>query len=91
MGQGRPEEDKDSWQEMIGKSWSPQQWFEDEGRPVVSCEESKGSIMWVYRETQSGVWTVGFYSPDKVWNPETDWRTAEEAAARVRWLNGGGQ
>lgn len=34
--------------------------------------------------------TVGFYQPDGAWNPESDWRTSEEAARRVNYLNGGG-
>lgn len=37
----------------------------------------------------AGVYTVGFYSPDGKWNPESDWNTAEDAAKRVHYLNGG--
>jgi len=35
------------------------------------------------------LWTVGFYSPDGKWNPESDHDTPEKAAQRVHWLNGG--
>lgn len=35
------------------------------------------------------LWTVGFYSPDGKWNPESDHESAESAAKRVAYLNGG--
>ena len=44
--------------------------------------------MYVYIKTEPGLWTVGFYSPDGKWNPEGDYPSAAEAAARVAWLNG---
>lgn len=34
------------------------------------------------------LWTVGFYRPDGKWEPESDHRSAEEAADRVAYLNG---
>ena len=34
------------------------------------------------------LWTVGFYSPDGTWHPESDYGSREEAADRVAWLNG---
>jgi hypothetical protein len=37
----------------------------------------------------SGLWTVGFYRPDGVFEPESDHSDEEEAAKRVHWLNGG--
>jgi hypothetical protein len=47
---------------------------------------------WVYRQTErhefGGLWTVGFYGPDG-WEPESDHDSAEQAAARVHYLNGG--
>lgn len=46
--------------------------------------------MWVYIESEPGLFTVGFYRPDGKWMPESDWPTAEQAAARVHYLNGGG-
>ncbi len=46
--------------------------------------------MYVYRSFEPGLYTVGFYDPSGTFVPESDWRTIEEAAARVRYLNGGG-
>jgi len=45
--------------------------------------------MYVYIKSEPGLWTVGFYSPDGKWNPESDHDTKEAAAERVAWLNGG--
>ena len=45
--------------------------------------------MWVYIQTEPQLWTVGFYSPDGQWHSESDHGSAEEAATRVHWLNGG--
>ena len=48
--------------------------------------------MYVYIESEhnpsGSLWTVGFYSPDGKWHPESDYDTKEEAAERVHWLNG---
>ena len=48
---------------------------------------------WFYRDiVEDGgnhVYVVGFYDPAGKWVPETDWNTADEAAMRVHWLNGG--
>jgi hypothetical protein len=44
---------------------------------------------WVYRNSQPGLWTVGFFRPDGVWEPESDHSSAEKAAERVHYLNGG--
>jgi len=45
--------------------------------------------MYVYRRTEPGLWTVGFYTPSGVWCSESDHDTKEAAAARVHYLNGG--
>lgn len=45
--------------------------------------------MYVYIESEPQLFTVGFYGPDGKWNPESDHGTREEAAERVRFLNGG--
>lgn len=45
--------------------------------------------MWVFRKAEPQLWTVGFYSPDGVWHPESDWSTKEEAVLRVHYPNGG--
>ena len=34
------------------------------------------------------LWTVGFYTPDGKFNPESDHETPDAAAERVSWLNG---
>lgn len=45
--------------------------------------------MWVYKQTERSLWTVGFYSPDGEWVPESDYPSSDAAALRVRFLNGG--
>lgn len=47
---------------------------------------------WLYIQSEHGrypLWTVGFYDPDGSWIAESDHNTAELAAARVHYLNGG--
>ncbi len=44
--------------------------------------------MYVYFESQPSVFTVGFYDPRGGWHPESDHRSAEDAANRVMRLNG---
>ena len=44
--------------------------------------------MYVYIQSEPGLWTVGFYDPTGAWQPESDRTTPEAAAARVAWLNG---
>lgn len=47
-------------------------------------------MTWVYRKQKGEeVWTVGFYDPQGNWVPESDHATAEAAARRVHYLNGG--
>ncbi len=46
-------------------------------------------MSYVYKRTEPGLWTVGFYTPDGTWEPESDHSSSEEAAKRVAWLNGG--
>ncbi len=50
--------------------------------------------MYVYIESEHNQYgnslkTVGFYSPDGKWHPESDHETNESAAERVHYLNGG--
>jgi len=40
-------------------------------------------------KSEGSLWTVGFYRPDGVFEPESDFASSEEAARRVRYLNGG--
>lgn len=44
---------------------------------------------WVYINSESGMWTVGFYDPFGKWIAESDHPSVEAAADRVHWLNGG--
>ncbi len=46
-------------------------------------------MSYVYKQTEPGLWTVGFYKPDGEWEPESDHSSKENAAERVHWLNGG--
>jgi hypothetical protein len=43
---------------------------------------------YVYIKSEPFLWTVGFYDPIGVWQPESDWPSTDEAAARAHWLNG---
>jgi len=48
--------------------------------------------MYVYRRSSDHweiLFTVGFYDPNGKWNPESDHESADEAAKRVHYLNGG--
>lgn len=44
---------------------------------------------WVYIRSEPNLFTVGFYSPDGDWHPDSDYASQKEAAERVRYLNGG--
>ena len=46
---------------------------------------------YVYLRSEPGLYTVGFYSPDGEWIPESDHDSTEEAAKRVHYLNGGNE
>lgn len=44
---------------------------------------------YVYKKSEPGLWTVGFYEPNGKWMPESDHSSPEDAAAQVHYLNGG--
>ena len=46
-------------------------------------------MSYVYIRSEPQLWTVGFYSPQGEFVPESDHETTEAAAERVHWLNGG--
>lgn len=45
--------------------------------------------MYVYIQSEPGLYTVGFYRPNGKWEPESDHDSIAKAAARVHYLNGG--
>lgn len=45
--------------------------------------------MYVYIESESNQFAVGFYDPSGNWHPESNCNTKSEAAKRVNYLNGG--
>lgn len=47
-------------------------------------------MSYVYLKSEPGLWSVGFYTPSGVWQPESDHDTTDKAAERVAWLNGSG-
>ena len=48
-------------------------------------------MSYVYWQSEPGLWTVGYYSPDGERHPESDHSSKEDAAARVHYLNGGNE
>lgn len=40
-------------------------------------------------QSEPRLWTVGFYTPQGEWVPESDHESPVDAAERVHWLNGG--
>ncbi len=44
--------------------------------------------MYVYIESEPGLWTVGFYDPKGKWYAESDHKAALKAAIRCHYLNG---
>lgn len=45
--------------------------------------------MFVFIQSEPGLWTVGFYKPDGKWEPVSDHNSQEEAEQKVNYLNGG--
>jgi hypothetical protein len=46
-------------------------------------------MTWTYKRTGPELWTVGHYTPDGIFEAESDHGDREAAAARVHWLHGG--
>lgn len=83
---------RELWRDMIQQSYDPARWFEDGDRPDPDPDPTnlnEGNIMWVYRRTEQGVWTAGYYTPSGEWVPDSDHPTQSAAADRVHYLNGG--
>ena len=45
--------------------------------------------MYIYINSEPGLWTVGYYNPAGKFIPESDHPSSQEAADRVHYLNGG--
>ena len=59
-----------------------------ESCPIHILNKKEGTKMYVYLNSESRLWTVGFYGPMGEWHPESDHRSSEDAANRVAFLNG---
>jgi hypothetical protein len=46
-------------------------------------------MAYIYIKSENHLWTVGYYDPSRIWHPESDHQSAEAAADRVHYLNGG--
>lgn len=44
--------------------------------------------MYIYLNSEPGLWTVGSYGPEGKWISESDHDSADDAARRVNYLNG---
>lgn len=44
--------------------------------------------MYVYIRSEPELWTVGFYTPNGTWMPESDHDSKQDALDRVALLNG---
>lgn len=74
----------------LKRCFQPRQWFMGEDESLdLSVSNKEDAFMWVYRKGSDGKFEVGFFTPDKVWCPESSHDTAESAAARVHYLMGG--
>jgi hypothetical protein len=66
-------------------------WTPSEGNASIwGMNPTTPNTAWVYRQSESRLWTVGHTDAAGTWHPESDHDGPEVAAARVRWLNGGG-
>lgn len=45
--------------------------------------------MWIYIESERGLYTTGFYDPEGKFQGDRDFDNKEDAAARCNYLNGG--
>lgn len=74
---------------VLRKCFQPRQWFSEDGEPDPFVIADEDAFMWVYRENSDSSFVVGYYAPDGTWFSESSFRTKEEAANRVNFLNGG--
>lgn len=71
------------------RCFQPRAWFRHEGEPDPFPISEEDVLMWVYRKQGNAEFVVGYFAPDGQWFADSTYATAEEAAARVRYLNGG--
>lgn len=45
-------------------------------------------MSWIYKQTEPGLYTVGFYAPNGEFHTDSDHDSKEEAAKRCHYLNG---
>lgn len=90
MGALSKEQHDRLWQEMVARSFDPRQWYAKDDLKADHDREPQETIMWVYKQTESGMFTVGHYDPKGNWCADSDHPTKEQAATRVNYLNGGG-
>jgi hypothetical protein len=77
----------------LRKCFQPRMWFRvEDGEPDPYMFDEGDVLMWVYRtigKAGVSVFQVGYFMPDGTWEPDGDYSTKEDAAARVNYLNGG--
>lgn len=74
---------------LLRKCFQPRQWFSGECGPDPFLIADEDVFMWVYKEGPNGLFLVGYFAPDGTWFTESSFRTKEDAANRVNYLNGG--
>jgi hypothetical protein len=84
------------WQEMLVKSHEPRGCWEpdDPLLPTHQQLDREDKIMWKYKQMQIGadfLYVVGWYDPKGEWHADLSYSSREDAAARVHYLNGGGE
>ena len=68
----------------VARCFQPRQWWQEDLTGTYG-----DVLMWVYRQADGWKWEVGYYMPDRMWFCDSTHATRDEAAERVRWLNGG--
>lgn len=74
------------WHSMLARSFTPRQWYDIE---PDDDEDTEDFPMWVYRLVAENRWSVGYWTPDKVWVEDSVHDSRARAAARVHYLHGG--
>lgn len=73
----------------FGRSFDPREWY-DQWDDADAGGVTENVIMWVYRPNKdTGMFDVGYFTPDREWVQESAHQDKTVAASRVHWLNGG--